>query len=55
MIELRHVYKAFGSRQILRDVNLSIEDGETMVVLGASGSGKSTILKLIIGLIRPDA
>lgn len=54
MIELRHVYKAFGSRQILRDVNLSIEDGETMVVLGASGSGKSTILKLIIGLIRPD-
>ena len=54
MIELRHVYKSFGSREILRDVNLSVNDGETMVVLGASGSGKSTILKLIIGLMKPD-
>lgn len=55
MIELRHVYKSFGSREILHDVNLSVKDGETMVILGASGSGKSTILKLIIGLMRPDA
>ena len=54
MIELRHVYKSFGSREILRDVNLSVNDVETMVVLGASGSGKSTILKLIIGLMKPD-
>lgn len=55
MIELRHVYKSFGERHILKDVNLSIKDGETMVILGASGSGKSTILKLIIGLLKPDA
>ncbi len=55
MIELRHVYKSFGTREILHDVNLSVKDGETMVILGASGSGKSTILKLIIGLMRPDA
>ncbi len=55
MIELRHVYKSFGSREILHDVNLSVKDGETMVILGASGSGKSTILKLIIGLARPDS
>lgn len=55
MIELMHVYKAFGGRQVLRDVNLTVEDGETMVILGASGSGKSTILKLIIGLLKPDA
>lgn len=55
MIELKHVYKSFGDRHILRDVNLSIQDGETMVILGASGSGKSTILKLIIGLLKPDA
>ncbi len=54
MIELMHVYKAFGGRQVLRDVNLAVEDGETMVILGASGSGKSTILKLIIGLLKPD-
>jgi len=55
MIELKHVYKSFGTRQILKDVNLSIADGETMVILGASGSGKSTILKLIIGLITADS
>lgn len=55
MIELMHVYKSFGDRQILKDVNLTIEDGETMVILGASGSGKSTILKLVIGLLQPDA
>ncbi len=55
MIELRHVYKSFGSREILHDVNLSVKDGETMVILGASGSGKSTILKLIIGLACPDS
>lgn len=54
MIELAHVYKSFGDRHILRDVNLSIREGETMVILGASGSGKSTILKLIMGLIHPD-
>lgn len=54
MIELTHVYKSFGNRHILKDVNLSVRDGETMVILGASGSGKSTILKLIMGLIHPD-
>lgn len=54
MIELQHVYKSFGDRQILKDVNLSVAEGETMVILGASGSGKSTILKLIIGLLAPD-
>lgn len=55
MIELKNVCKSFGNRQILNHVNLSIEDGETMVILGASGSGKSTILKLIIGLLSPDS
>ncbi len=55
MIELMHVCKSFGDRQILKDVNLTINDGETMVILGASGSGKSTILKLIIGLLKPDS
>ena len=54
MIEIEHVHLSFGSRKILKDVNLSVKDGETMVVLGASGSGKSTILKLIMGLLKPD-
>jgi len=55
MIDIRHVYQTFGDRHILKDVSLSIQDGETMVILGASGSGKSTLLKLIIGLLRPTS
>lgn len=55
MISIRHVYQTFGSRQILKDVSLTVKDGETMVILGASGSGKSTLLKLIIGLLTPSS
>ncbi len=55
MIDIRHVNQIFGTRQILKDVSLSIADGETMVILGASGSGKSTLLKLIIGLLKPTS
>ena len=55
MISIRHVYQTFGSRQILKDVSLTVKDGETMVILGASGSGKSTLLKLIIGLLKPTS
>ena len=55
MIDIKHVYQTFGSRHILKDVSLSIQDGETMVILGASGSGKSTLLKLIIGLLKPTS
>lgn len=55
MIDIRHVYQTFGNRHILKDVSLSIQEGETMVILGASGSGKSTLLKLIIGLLKPTA
>ncbi len=55
MISIRHVYQTFGSRQILKDVSLTVKDGETMVILGASGSGKSTLLKLIIGLLTPTS
>lgn len=55
MISIRHVYQTFGSRQILKDVSLTVKDGETMVILGASGSGKSTLLKLIIDLLTPTS
>jgi phospholipid/cholesterol/gamma-HCH transport system ATP-binding protein len=54
MIEFRGVYKSFGDEVILHNVNFRIDQGETKIVLGASGSGKSTILKLILGLIRPE-
>ncbi len=55
MIELIDLKKSFGSNHVLRGVNLRIETGESMVIIGGSGTGKSVILKHIIGLMRPDS
>ena len=55
MIEIRDVYKSFGRNQVLQGVNLTINKGETMVIIGRSGCGKSVLLKLIMGLLEPDA
>lgn len=55
MIELKDVVVAYDDRVILDHVDLTIEDGETLVVLGGSGAGKSTILRLIIGLQKPNS
>jgi phospholipid/cholesterol/gamma-HCH transport system ATP-binding protein len=54
MIEIINVHKSFGSLQVLRGVNLTVEKGESMTVIGGSGSGKSVLLKHIIGLLFPD-
>ena len=54
VIELRHVSLAFD-RPVLEDISLAVERGETVIVVGESGTGKSTILKLILRLIRPDS
>lgn len=54
MIEIRKVSKSFGPLRVLRGVDLTIETGQNLVVLGRSGTGKSVLLKLIIGLLRPD-
>ena len=54
MIRLQDITVAYGSRVILNHINLDIRDGETLGILGASGSGKSTILRLIIGLQKPS-
>ncbi|MEN9355655.1 MAG: hypothetical protein RL318_2980 [Fibrobacterota bacterium] len=58
-VELRNLRKSFktsnGVQDVLRGVNLDIRRGETMVILGGSGGGKSVILKHMIGLLRPDA
>src|SRR3990172_1652246 len=54
MIEIISVHKNFGSQQVLRGVNLSVEQGESMTVIGGSGSGKSVLIKHIIGLLFPD-
>ncbi len=53
-IILKGVGKAFGTNRVLDGVDLSIERGESMVIIGQSGSGKSVMLKCILGLIRPD-
>ena len=55
VLKLSDVQKSFGSVTILKDVNLSIRKGETVVILGRSGTGKSVILKCIIGLLIPDS
>jgi phospholipid/cholesterol/gamma-HCH transport system ATP-binding protein len=54
MIEFKHVYISFEDEAVLKDVSFRIQKGETKIILGESGSGKSTVLKLILGLIRPD-
>ncbi len=55
MIEFRNVTKSFNDEMVLRDITFSVSKGESTIILGASGSGKSTILKLILGLIKPDS
>jgi len=55
MIELQDVTVRFGEREILRGVDLTVAAGETLVILGASGSGKSTILRVLIGLGKPTS
>ncbi len=54
MILTKNISKRFGDRVVLKNVNLEIQAGETMVIMGASGSGKSVFLKIIMGLLEPD-
>ena len=54
MIEVIDLYKSFNSQNVLRGINLKVEPGRIMALIGGSGNGKSVLLKLIIGLIRPD-
>lgn len=54
MIEVVDLYKSFNSRAVLRGVNLKVEEGKILALIGGSGKGKSVLLKLVIGLIKPD-
>jgi phospholipid/cholesterol/gamma-HCH transport system ATP-binding protein len=54
LLELRNVHKRFGRLVVLNGVSLSVEEGQSLVVIGASGSGKSVMLKHIVGLLKPD-
>ena len=53
-IELHNVHKAFGTKEVLKGFTLDITEGQTVSIIGGSGSGKSVALKHIVGLIRPD-
>jgi ABC-type transporter Mla maintaining outer membrane lipid asymmetry ATPase subunit MlaF len=55
IVEVEGVYKSFGPQRVLNGVNLTVNRGETMAVLGRSGTGKSVLLRLIVGLQEPDS
>jgi len=54
VIRVRGLHKAFGSNEVLRGIDLDLHRGENIVVLGKSGTGKSVLIKVVIGLLRPD-
>ena len=53
-IEIRDLHKSFGKNRVLQGINLTIMPGESVVIIGGSGSGKSVLLKCILGLIHPE-
>jgi phospholipid/cholesterol/gamma-HCH transport system ATP-binding protein len=54
MIQVIDVHRSFGSQQVLRGINLRVHKGEILAIIGRSGSGKTVLLRLIIGLVRPN-
>lgn len=54
VIELQNLHKAFGDKVVLHDMSIDVERGESLVIVGGSGTGKSVTLKHIIGLLKPD-
>ena len=55
MIECKNINKAFNGKQILKDVSAKFEQGKTNLIIGASGTGKSVLLKTLVGLVHPDS
>ncbi|MBF0569319.1 MAG: ATP-binding cassette domain-containing protein [Candidatus Omnitrophica bacterium] len=54
MIQIANLYKTFDKIQVLNGLNLTVKDGETKVIIGRSGAGKSVLLKCIVGIVQPD-
>jgi len=55
MIKVENLYKSFETKKVLQGVSLEVKDGETLVIIGGSGTGKSILLKNLVGLIKPDS
>ncbi len=55
VISLQHIYKSFSGKEVLKDMSIDVHRGESVVIVGGSGTGKSVTLKHIIGLMQPDA
>lgn len=55
MIEIKNIVKSFGDNDVLKGISCTLRQGETNLVIGGSGTGKSVLLKCVIGLVRPDA
>ena len=55
MIEIQHIYKSFGDKEVLKDINAKFEDGKTNLIIGKSGSGKTVLMKNIVGLLEPTS
>lgn len=55
VIDIRQLKKSFGSQEILKDITLQLASGENLVVMGKSGSGKSVLIKCLVGLLKPDS
>ena len=55
MIQVRHLYKAFEDRTVLNDINATFEDGKTNLIIGQSGSGKTVLMKNLVGLFTPTS
>ena len=55
VIAIRGLTKAFGEREVLKGIDLDVHKAENVVILGRSGSGKSVLIKIVVGLLKPDA
>ena len=55
MIEIQHLYKSFGDKEVLKDINAKFEDSKTNLIIGQSGSGKTVLMKNIVGLLEPTS
>ena len=55
MIEIQHLYKSFGDKEVLKDINAKFEDGKTNLIIGQSGSGKTVLMKTLVGLLEPTS